>query len=170
MVAGKPATFTPEIDMKKTELSDRDKLIIELWEKEYTGEQIAKELCVTRNTVMGRLARFRKQGLVAYKMNAKIALKDVKSKSLKRIKIFNAHPRMFRGRLPPTPLPELPPIKDKPVKFMDLTPFSCRFIVNEGKASEFLFCGKPKMIRSYCEDHAKLCYLPPKVKEIENGR
>lgn len=151
--------------MDKNELSDKDKLMIELWDKGYTGSQIANEVSMTRNAVMGKLSRLRKLGLVAYKMKAKVDLKNMKPKSLKLAKAFNSYPKMFRHRMPPAPLPEMPPIKDKPIKFMDLTPFSCRYIVNDGKASEFLFCGKPKMIRSYCEDHAKLCYLPPKTKE-----
>jgi len=151
--------------MKKTELSDRDKSIIELWDNKYTGAQIAKELCMTRNAVMGRLARFRRMGLVGYKMNAKIALKDVKSSTLKRVKTFNAYPKVFRGRKPPTPLPEMAPIKDKPVKLFDLTPFTCRYVVNDGKASDFLFCGKPKVRQSYCSEHYNLCYMPPRKKE-----
>ncbi len=151
--------------MKKTELTERDKKIIELWDQKFTGGQIAAELSMTRNAVMGRLGRFRKMGLVAYKMSAKVDLKDMKSGILKTVKKYNANPKMFRGRLPPTPLPEMPPVKDKPIGFFELTPFTCRYIVNDGKASEFLFCGKPKMIRSYCEDHARLCYLPPRVKE-----
>lgn len=156
--------------MKNIELSDKDKLIIELWDKGYTGGHIANEVSLTRNAVMGRIGRFRKQGLVGYKMHAKIDLKKATPKALKAVKAFNFYPKMFRNRLPPAPLPELPPVKDKPISFMELTPFTCRFVVNDGKASEFLFCGKPKMIRSYCEDHARLCYLPPRVKENANGK
>lgn len=151
--------------MKKIEITDQEKIIIELWEKDYSGAQIAKELCMTRGAVMGKIARLRKRNLVAYKMSAKVVLKGVKSNTLKKVKEFNAYPRMFRGKLPPTPLPEMPPIKDKPIGFFELTPFTCRYIVNDGKPSQFLFCDKPKVIRSYCDEHAKLCYLPPKKKE-----
>ena len=151
--------------MKKTELSDKDKLIIERWEQGFTGSDIGNEFGMTRNAVMGKLARLRKLGLVTYKMNAKISLKDVKPKKLKLVKTFNSYPKMFRGRLPPTPLPKMLPVKGKPIKFLDLKPFTCRYIVNDGKPSEFMFCGKPKMIRSYCDEHARLCYMPTKTKE-----
>jgi len=56
---------------------------------------------------------------------------------------------------------EAPAPVGKPLKFEQLTPKSCRFVINSGAVKDFLFCGKEKTRRSYCEEHAKLCYYTP---------
>ena len=148
----------------KKELSDRDREIIKLWESGLTGGQIAKELETTRSAILGKLRRLRLDGHVSYKMNAKVDLKKATKKEIKEAKSFNLNRKSIRGVQPPQPLPKPRPIKHEPIKFIDLTPFSCRYIVNEGHASTFLFCGKPKVKGSYCDDHAKICYVPSKYK------
>ena len=149
---------------KKQELSERDHTIIRLWESGLTGGQIAKELETTRSAILGKLRRLRLDGHVSYKMNAKVDLKTATPKAIKEVKSFNLHRKQLRHVQPPMPLPKPRPIKHEPIKFMDLTPFSCRYVVNEGHASTFLFCGKPKTGRAYCDDHAKICYVPSKYK------
>lgn len=149
---------------KKKELTERDHMIIRLWESGMTGGDIARELGTTRSAVLGKLRRLRLDGHVSYKMNAKVDLKEATPKKLKAAKSFNLNKKISRFVLPPTPLPKPRPIKHEPIKFMDLTPFSCRYVVNDGHASTFLFCGKLKVKGSYCEDHAKICYMPSKYK------
>jgi GcrA cell cycle regulator len=148
----------------KQGLSERDLTIIRLWESGMTGRDIANELGTTRNAVLGKLRRLRLDGHVSYKMNAKVDLKKATPKKIKEAKSFNLNRKSIRGVQPPMPLPKPRPIKHEPIKFMDLTPFSCRYVVNEGHASTFLFCGKPKTGRAYCDDHAKICYVPSKYK------
>jgi len=165
-VAGKPAaSLNWRFNMTTNkELTDRDQEIIKLWESGLTGSQIAKELLTTRSAILGKLRRLRLDGHVSYKMNVKVDLKSATKKQIKEAKSFNLHRKSIRGVLPPQPLPKPRPIKHEPIKFIDLTPFSCRYIVNDGHASTFLFCGKPKTNRSYCDDHAKICYVPSKHK------
>ena len=147
---------------KKKDLTERDREIIALWEKGLTGGQIAKELHTTRSAILGKLRRLRLDGHVSYKMNAKVDLKKATPQKIKAAKSFNLNKKISRIAIPPTPLPKPRPIKHEPIKFMDLTPFSCRYVVNEGHASTFLFCGKPKTKGSYCADHASICYVPSK--------
>jgi hypothetical protein len=149
---------------KKQGVSERDYKIIALWESGLTGGQIAKELETTRSAILGKLRRLRLDGHVSYKMNVKVDLKSATKKEIKEAKSFNLHRKSIRGVQPPQPLPKPRPIKHEPIKFMDLTPFSCRYIVNDGHASTFLFCGKPKVKGSYCDDHANICYVPSKHK------
>lgn len=149
---------------KKQKLNERDRKIIELWESGLTGGDIARELETTRSAILGKLRRLRLDGHVSYKMKAKVDLRTATKKEIRIAKSFNINRKQARFALPPTPLPKPRPIKHEPIKFMDLTPFSCRYVVNDGHASTFLFCGKPKATGSYCSDHAKICYVPSKYK------
>ena len=45
------------------------------------------------------------------------------------------------------------------VTILELRIFHCRYIVNE---AETLFCGAEVHRVSYCKQHYRLCYLPPK--------
>jgi hypothetical protein len=57
---------------------------------------------------------------------------------------------------------EAPSVEDgKPIGLMDLRHSSCRFIVDNADPQRALYCGRPKARKSYCADHAKLCYVKP---------
>jgi len=150
--------------MSQDDLSIRDRKIIELWEAGKTGGEIAAELSTTRSAILGKIRRLRLGGYVSYKMNAKIDLKDATPKKLKEVKNFNVEKKQIRFVKPSKPLPPIRPVQHRPISLMELTPFSCRFVVNDGHASNFLFCGKPKEVGSYCGEHAKICYIPPKPR------
>jgi DNA-binding CsgD family transcriptional regulator len=47
-------------------LSKQELKIIELWEAGYTGQQIGKELSITRNAVMGKIYRLRRMAKLGY--------------------------------------------------------------------------------------------------------
>lgn len=121
--------------------------VLELWNKQYTGGQIAKELCLTRNAVMGIVDRLKKKGLIdpRPKLPPKIEPPKVVIKTKKMPPVF----------IKPKPVNHIPKT------LMQLRQNSCRYVVNDGPASQFLFCGKPKEKGAYCMDHAKLCYVKP---------
>lgn len=49
---------------------------------------------------------------------------------------------------------------DDALKFSQLRKNSCRYVLNDGKPSSFLFCSKASVIgSSYCEEHHKMCYV-----------
>lgn len=113
-----------------SKLSERDAIILQMWDDDYSGSQIAAELGVTRNVVMGALNRMRKKGIVGHKIKPKKA------------PVFYDF-----GEVP----------------FGELKQYNqCRYIVNDGPASHYLFCGKPKEKGSYCAYHASICYIPSK--------
>jgi len=123
------------------------KIALDMWNKNFTGGQIAQELCLTRNTVMGILHRLKKTGEVGPR--PKLAFKINSPKMAAKTK-----------KLPPVFI-KAKPVNHMPKKLMQLRADSCRYIVNDGHAAHFLFCGKPKEKGSYCMDHAKLCYVKP---------
>jgi hypothetical protein len=144
-----------EIDMSARNTDEVKKIALDMWNKNFTGGQIAQELCLTRNTVMGILHRLKKTGEVGPR--PKLAFKINSPKMAAKTK-----------KLPPVF------IKAKPVnhmfkKLMQLRADSCRYIVNDGHAAHFLFCGKPKEKGSYCMDHAKLCYIKSN-KTVKPGK
>jgi Mn-dependent DtxR family transcriptional regulator len=59
--------------------SERDAFILEMWNKDYTSSEIAKDLNVTRNVVMGVIGRMRQKGLVGFKPKKKFSNPYVKS-------------------------------------------------------------------------------------------
>ena len=163
-------------------MEDIDDKMIELWEKGTPASQIAKELGVTRNAVAGKLHRFKFSGRIVQQNidNRFDAIKaDLRQLDKERRTITNAqaNPNVSVYKIEDT-LISLPKVETEasndavnlivctevfaPVgthlRFDQLTTKSCRFIINEGPAKDFLFCGQEKTGRAYCADHSKLCY------------
>jgi hypothetical protein len=163
-------------------MEDIDDKMIELWEKGIPASQIAKELGVTRNAVAGKLHRFKFSGRIVQKNidNRFDAIKaDLRQLDKERRTITNAqaNPNVSVYKIEDA-LISLPKIKTETfsetvnlivckevpapvgenIRFDQLTAKSCRFIINDGPARDFLFCGQEKTGRAYCADHSKLCY------------
>lgn len=129
--------------------------VVQMWKDHKTGGDIAHKLKLTRNAVMGLLARLRSKGVIEYRDPG---AKKNGSPDEKRNKLRNPYvPNMRKKKLPPLP----PVIKDvSPIQLFDLKPMSCRFVINDSsKPSEFLFCGMPKETGSYCKEHHAICYI-----------
>lgn len=158
-------------------LSEDDQEILQLWKKGLTGAQIAKKTYHTRNAVMGKLYRWRQSGIIDYKStktreaaikeqvriaNRKEALGLGKPRSQvkKELPLIN-----FLNNLPP------PPPLTEPVKFMALTPQSCRYVVSGGVAKDYMFCNHQKRPNSsYCDEHHRLCYVPMSAAKNKASR
>jgi hypothetical protein len=163
-------------------MEDIDEKMIELWQKGHTAKHIANELGLTRNTIAGKLYRFKLSGRID-KKNIDERLSNIKEQSRK----VNASrsPELAKQKTPEVSLykiedkliplakintdfigtpvnfvlhKEEPAPVGKPLRFEQLTSRSCRYIINNGDAKDFLFCGQTKERGSYCEEHAKLCY------------
>jgi hypothetical protein len=134
--------------------------VIRMWKDHKTGTQIAVKLDMTRSAVMGLVSRLRAKGFLEYRDPA--AKKNATADE-KRNKLRNPYvPSHRRQRLPP-----LPPIKEDSgiVRLFDLKASSCRFIVNDSpKAADFLFCGQPKKVGSYCQEHHDICFVKPQPR------
>ena len=123
------------------ELQDR---IINLWQKGYSGAEIADDVGLTRNSIIGYISRRRAAGmpLRCSSKNRKMPVKPPK-------KIMSILERKI-------------PIRDRrSLKIHELENKSCRFIVTPID-KPVLYCGAPIVDRSYCKEHLALCYTPIK--------
>jgi hypothetical protein len=163
-------------------MEDIDEKMIELWQKGHTAKQIGNELGVSRNTIAGKLHRFKVSGRIK-KANVDERLFIIKEQS--RRENAGRSPELAKQKRPEVSLykiedkliplakvntesvenpvnfvfhKEAPAPTGKPLKFEQLTSRSCRYVINSGNVKDFLFCGQPKERGAYCEDHAKLCY------------
>lgn len=144
--------------------------LLTLWNKGKTGTQIAEMLGTTRSAVMGKIHRAKQYGI---KVKGAMVRVDVIEPPARKIK----NRRIIReAKITGRPLPEPPPppvvaTKDqlkRAVGIMQLTPMSCRFILNDNP-SRAIFCGAPKEKGSYCGEHAALCYHKP-VARVERKK
>ncbi len=141
-----------------------------LWDGGHSASEIARELGVSRNAVMGQAHR-RKWG----KRRAPTGGREKRLKEggvKKRINPFwPLGPRAKKQSavpLPPMPvkIPPKPPTRE-PVPLMQIIAGMCRFPVNDPPPrGEFLFCGAPVMPgKVYCPFHCGIAYRLVEIKE-----
>lgn len=143
--------------MNKEWPAERVRIAKFLWDAGHSGSEIARELGVSRNAVMGQAHR-RKWG----KRRELIGGRE------KRLKEGGGRKRRRVPLLPkPVALPPTPPTC-KPVPLTQISAGMCRFPVNDPQSrGEFLFCGAPVMPgKVYCPFHCGIAY---RVVEIRKG-
>ena len=156
-------------------MSDIDDRIKVMWDNGSTSSEIASELGVTRNTVMGRVSRMKARG------DIKFRILNVKEKEPKKVPAISPTKKeRILYVLPTYPLrpsarrkPEK--IVDEPVQqrvgnvtLMELSYKHCRYIVGANKLRGVLYCGNDKGRGAYCISHATLCYYP--IKDFKKDR
>jgi len=176
--ASAPTPFDMEMDMKK-QLSARQKQMLDLWMKGHSGLRIAQMLGTSRSAVLGMLKRIREWGHSTDRKMKPTAHRDKPRapKTPPKPPVERKAPanlvRLAVIRKPiisePKPDPVAPPPKPvespKYVKFADLKWDHCRYVMNNGHPSTFLFCGKPKWRFSFCKEHHSIVYVPTPPKK-----
>ena len=139
----------------RRELTERDKLILSLWKKGLTGTQIGLKLGTTRSAILGLINRLRAAGYYV----------DYRAKKRRPKKYAPSKPRKAPEKkldqfelLMAAPVVVPPSEPSRPLTIMELTRRSCRYILNDGKPSSFLYCGKTTERGSYCYEHHKICF------------
>ena len=152
-------------------MEDKTQSIKDLWLTGLSGGEIAKELSTTRGAILGKIFRMRASGEIGIR-ESDIRMHSIRVETKKREneRVSTLFDVIKESPLEKEDTDDLPLICEpvmvssprdktgKPVKFDQLTPKSCRFVLNDGPPSGFLFCGKEKKVRSYCAEHAALCY------------
>ena len=135
--------------------------LVELWHQGWSGGQIAGELGMTRNAVLGKLGRTGELGTNPNR-NAppRSAPRPKRTKGFK-YKPVKAPPTAALGAQPPTPLPKPAPGEPAPklLSILQLTSRTCRWPIGDVGAPNFGFCGHtPVEGWPYCGYHAQLSY------------
>ena len=142
--------------------------IINLWQKEMTGGEIASQLGVSRNSVIGVIYRAKQNGdILRGRKDVKKIIKKVKpikekivkqaDKKVKQPKIAKEEKKIEAIS---KPLQQTEIDKSNAVTIDQLMHYSCRFIVEVGNYETTKYCGKEKDRESYCKEHYAICYTP----------
>lgn len=118
--------------------------IIDLWQLGHSGGEIAEQMGLTRNSIIGYISRQRANGVL------------LRSARKERIMPVKPPKRIL------SILERKVPVGDRRrLKIHELESKSCRFIVTPIDAP-VLYCGAPMVDRSYCKEHLAICYTPVK--------
>ncbi len=135
--------------------------VLQMWRDGKTGGDIAAAVNMTRGAVMGLIHRQRKngeKGLIRVGERNKFPSKKEVERKQKQLILD-----LFKKPVPPPP---------EAITILGLTPDSCRYIVSEGDVWNTFYCGAPKERGTYCEEHAKICYVkvtgPTKQRKKRN--
>jgi GcrA cell cycle regulator len=122
-----------------------------------TCSQIAAEIGVSRNAVIGKMNRLglsRPRNMAAAERQR--AAGQPRSDNVTRL--FSQHRILMR--LPPEPLQAPETIRNgNGCSLLELTPGKCRWPINEPGAADFCFCAHPPVEGlPYCVGHARIAY------------
>jgi hypothetical protein len=118
--------------------------IIEMWNDGKSASWISTEVGISRAAVLGKIFRLRNKG----------------------------DRRLMRGpepgeklpkKLPPVIEPEPEPLREN-VGIVETRSTSCMYVVGRGDDDLALYCGKKRARKSYCLEHARLCFYVPKIR------
>lgn len=116
-----------------------------MWGENKTSSQIAEEIGISRNSVIGAVYRMRKSG------------ENISERGLKR------PGAKYKKRKPLTNREAAPKIyTDGRVGILGLGFRTCRFIVEEGDYISTKYCNKGTVNNTYCKHHYEVCYVRQK--------
>jgi len=115
--------------------------------------QIADEIGVSRNAVIGKINRLRlsRLGVIAKPRQRRTAPR-----------FFNQHQILAALRAEPLPLPQEAPVENMSrCSLVELAEAECRWPISDPGARDFGFCGR-KAVNGlpYCAAHARMAYQP----------
>ena len=124
--------------------TDKIKQLKKLWTKGKSTVEIAKELGMSKNSVIGKAHRLELEA-----RPSPIKKKEEEIKSTKSVKRKTA----------------------EKCKFMDLKNNTCRWPIGEPENEDFHFCGKQTATgKPYCQEHCKLAYTSLKELADQNAK
>jgi GcrA cell cycle regulator len=129
--------------------------------------QIAREIGVTRNAVIGKMNRLgltRPRELVARQVRERPARTPRPMQEIWRARrpAVTDQPRLLIEAYPEPPAPEEIPIRNgRGLTLLELGRDGCRWPISVPGADDFCFCGsEPVKGLPYCVGHARLAYRP----------
>lgn len=140
-------------------LDEKTAKMVELWNAGLSGNEIAKQLGITKNVVVGKVHR------------ARIAGHDVKVKgtggnnktSKPDKKQIKRRPKVTKAEKPSNVIKLLPfhfvpkTVVPGHIEIQDLSQDQCKYPMRQSKAGIWLFCGEHTN-STYCKKHHAMCY------------
>lgn len=160
-------------------MNEREQKIYDLWQQNFSTAIMAGMLGISKNAICGIVHRLRLRGVTIPKRGSRpmglITLrvpKPIEEKKPRPPKkdYGPRFARLFDRAVMPDQVVEIekkPAAKltGKNVMFWGLTSKSCRYVINDGKPEDFIFCGKEKERGPYCKEHAAICYNVPNYEQ-----
>jgi hypothetical protein len=161
-------------------MNERNAEIIRLWNLEIASKDIAAQLSITKNTVIGVITRERDSGsgLITRKkipgpyQNMKNGKRSHRKRpGAEKVKVYTM-PKLFLVETKPEKIQT----KIVGVSLFDLKSNGCRFPTSR-VADQHYFCGEPKRDKctSYCAEHHSLSFVkrrklsPEELQKLKSG-
>lgn len=148
---------------------EAENLIVELWDKGFSGYQIAVAMKTTRSAILGKIARMRRKGIKfvrAYDPNRtkRGKVKPPTPVNIPPVKVVIKSLKVVKQQPEPKPVvvivPPPPPYEGDPLTILQVKDTTCKYSVSGTRAPDYRFCGGPVYKRSLCHHHFELCYYP----------
>jgi GcrA cell cycle regulator len=154
---------------------DRIEALKALWLDGYSASQIAAEMGdLSRNAVIGKVNR-----LGVLRSNKTARAPRTRSEEKRRREERNHQLAVIRRRRreeiravlvaivasDPIPEPVAVAMPSAPITMTNLEPAHCRWPINDPRAADFHFCGRPRTSGAYCEGHYALAH-----RSVENRK
>ena len=142
--------------------TDRIEQLRRYFDAGLTCSQIAREIGVTRNAVIGKMNRMglsRPRDVLSAQMRRAAKLARPKpQRNWRRLTII-AQRKMLRDAYPAAEPEEIPIYNGRGCTLLELRQGQCRWPINEPGAENFCFCGNEQFHgMPYCVGHARLAY------------
>ena len=145
--------------------SERIELLKRCFHAGVSCSQIARELGVTRNAVIGKMNRLglsRPKDVIDRQLERRRAAKPARPKTPRpwHPKLFARHEMLIAGFTEPQPHGEdIPIYKGRGCTLLELSHGKCRWPISNPGAEDFCFCGnEPVKGLPYCPGHARIAY------------
>jgi len=134
----------------------------EMWKKGLTTNEIAKELGVSKNSIIGKVHRL---NLTARPSPIKKKEKST-PKSMMNVLTQKSEAVSDEGSIGMrTSSLQTKSYKHTCIKLSELDSHTCRWPIGDPKDENFCFCGKKvRAGETYCDEHAEIAYVKPGKK------
>jgi GcrA cell cycle regulator len=138
--------------------TDRVELLKSHFEAGLTCREIAASIGVSRNAVIGKLARLQlTRGPARAEPRPTKVARERSRKSIPRLQ-YQILQAVYEN---PPPLQEEPIVSERRCSLLELSNERCRWPISTPGAEDFCFCGNtPVRGMPYCSGHTRLAYRP----------
>lgn len=142
----------------------------QMWKKGLTTNEIAKNLGVSKNSIVGKVHRLNltaRPSPIKKKedMPAPCEVKAEETVETKQEAVVEKEPLMTKTETVKPAVSEGKNKNNSYIKLTELDNHTCRWPIGDPKDDNFCFCGKKvRSGQTYCEEHSALAYVKPGKK------